>query len=155
MGYRQSDLQPAFNVPGTHDFTVWGYGTTDTLDEVLQPGYMHAGSSILRPGDLIYIKTRPRRDRLDGPEEGETRVAIVMVRGFERGCARLRLAQDFGRPEDGNGREARAEAAIAPARPVARATPGPSARPDPLAPPASEPPARRAARLPGRRSKMA
>jgi hypothetical protein len=60
MGYRQSDLQPAFNVPGTHNFTVWGYGTTDTLDEVLQSGYMHAGNSILSPGDLIYIKTVPR-----------------------------------------------------------------------------------------------
>jgi hypothetical protein len=29
MGYRHSDLQPAFNVPGSYDFMVWGYGTTD------------------------------------------------------------------------------------------------------------------------------
>jgi hypothetical protein len=147
MGYRQSDLQPAFNVPGTHDFTVWGYGTTDTLDEVLQPGYMHAGSSILRPGDLIYIKTRPRRDRVDGPEEGETRVAIVMVSGFERGCARLRLAQDFGRPEDGAGPEQ-------PAGPVPAMSEASAPPPAPPASAATEP-SRRAARLPGRRPKLA
>jgi hypothetical protein len=120
--------------------------TTDTLDEVLQPGYMHAGSSILRPGDLIYIKTRPRRERVDGPEEGETRVAIVMVSGFERGCARLRLAQDLGRPEDGS------EAGTAPAVAAPEPPPTRSAAP---APPPPEPPARRATRLPGRRSKMA
>jgi hypothetical protein len=84
---------------------------------------------------------------LDGPEEGETRVAIVMVSGFERGCARLRLAQDFGRPEDETGLDQSAKATTAAAPPPALSAPA--------AFPAREPPAGRPARLPGRRSKMA
>jgi hypothetical protein len=31
-------------------FTVWGYGTTSTLVEIMQPDYMFAGPSILTPG---------------------------------------------------------------------------------------------------------
>jgi hypothetical protein len=38
MGFRRSDLQEAFFVPGTHAFRVYGYGTTDPLEEVLAPG---------------------------------------------------------------------------------------------------------------------
>jgi hypothetical protein len=34
MSFRRSDLQEAFFVPGTHAFRVWGYGTTDPLEEV-------------------------------------------------------------------------------------------------------------------------
>ena len=39
MGFRRSDLQEAFFVPGTHPFRVWGYGTTDPLEELLGPDY--------------------------------------------------------------------------------------------------------------------
>jgi hypothetical protein len=100
MGYRQSDLQPAFDVSGTYAFRVWGYGTADTLEEVLGPGYMRSGASMLHPGDLIYVRSCPRRDAASGRAVGETRVALIMVVGWERNAMRLRLVQDFGRPED-------------------------------------------------------
>jgi hypothetical protein len=61
---------------------------------------MHGNSTVLRVGDLIYIRTLPRARPREGGEEGETRAAVVMVSGWERGFARLRLVQDFGRPED-------------------------------------------------------
>jgi hypothetical protein len=153
MGYRQSNLQPAFSVAGDHGFTVWGYGTTDTLAEVMQPGYMSAGPSILTPGDLIYVRTWPRRDHVNGPEEGEMRLAIVMVAGWERGFVRLRLVQDLGRPDEGPmpavagaaSRDAGATAAPASKAPGAKAV---------TAPADLAPPPRSASRLPGRRSKM-
>ena len=34
MGFHHSSLQVAFEVPGDFGFRVWGYGTTDPLDEV-------------------------------------------------------------------------------------------------------------------------
>jgi hypothetical protein len=43
MGFRRSDLQEAFFVPGTHAFRVYGYGTSDPLEEVLAP----------TPGELV------------------------------------------------------------------------------------------------------
>ena len=101
MGYRQSDLQPAFDGAGTHPFRIWCYGTTDPLDEVLGPGYMRSGGSILSPGDLIYVRSCPRRDGRSWREADETRIALLMVVGWERNAMRLRLVQDFGRPEDG------------------------------------------------------
>jgi hypothetical protein len=132
MGYRQSDLQPAFDGPGTQPFRIWGYGTTDPLEEVLAPAYMRSGGSSLSPGDLIYVRTCPRRDGASGRELGETRVALLMVVGWERNAMRLRLVQDFGRPEDG--------AVPAPASERRPATPPPEAAPTPL-PVAPEPPA--------------
>ena len=42
MVFRRSDLQEAFFVPGTHAFRVYGYGTTDPLEEVLAPDYFAA-----------------------------------------------------------------------------------------------------------------
>ncbi len=118
MGFRQSDLQPAFDIPGTHPFRVWGYGTTDPLEEVLGPGYMCTGASMLHSGELIYVRSCPRREAADGraagarrsgattggrPWEPAARMALVMVVGWERNAMRLRLVQDFGRPEDGAG----------------------------------------------------
>jgi hypothetical protein len=66
MGFRQSDLQPAFEGPGVQPFRIWGYGTSDPLEEVLGPAYMRSGGSILLPGDLVYVRTRPRRDAASG-----------------------------------------------------------------------------------------
>jgi hypothetical protein len=102
MGFRRQDLQIAFSVPGTDSFTVWGYGTTDTLEEVLTPNYLQHGGALVELGDLIYIRTRPRRDPVDGRQVGELRTALVMVSGVERGRPSLRLVQDFGTP-DGEG----------------------------------------------------
>jgi hypothetical protein len=141
MGFRQSDLQPAFEVSGTHPFRAFGYGTTDPLEEVLGPGYMRGGASILSPGDLIYVRTCPRRDAASAWAVGETRVALLMVVGWERSAMRLRLVQDFGRPEDG-ARPARASESRPPASTpvlVAPALPQPPAEPPIAAPPASAP----------------
>ena len=60
MSFRRSDLQEAFFVPGTHAFRVWGYGTTDALEEVLAPGYFGLARTLLRPGELIYVSTFPQ-----------------------------------------------------------------------------------------------
>ena len=100
MGFRRSDLQEAFFVPGTHPFRVWGYGTTDPLEELLGPDYFRAAGGLMQPGDLIYVSIRPRRERPGAPDTGEVRMALVMVRAAERGAATVRLVQDFGRPVD-------------------------------------------------------
>jgi hypothetical protein len=80
MGFRRSDLQEAFFVPGTYPFRVWGYGTADPLAEVLARDYFRAAGGLMHAGDLIYVSVRPRRERADGPELGELRIALVMVR---------------------------------------------------------------------------
>ena len=86
---------------------MWGYGTLDALEEVLRPGYFAAASSLLQPGQLIYVSAR-RRKRARGPVRdqvpGEVHMALLMVaRAAERGGARsapgVRLVQDFGCPE--------------------------------------------------------
>jgi len=127
MTFRRSDLQEAFFVPGTHAFRVWGYGTTDALEEVLAPGYFGLARALLRPGELIYVSTFPQpapagsptRGELRGEGRGELRLALVMVRAeaFERADGSVRLVQDFGRPADPSGP---AGAAAAPAAPVKR-----------------------------------
>ena len=104
MGFRRSDLQEAFFVPGTHAFRVWGYGTTDPLEEVLAPDYFALARELLRPGELIYVSTAPRPARPGDPVQGEVRLALVMVRADQGAPARadgaVRLVQDFGRPSD-------------------------------------------------------
>jgi len=100
MGFRRSDLQEAFFVPGTHPFRVWGYGTTDPLEELLGRDYFRAAGGLMHPGDLIYISVRPRPARAGAPETGETRMALVMVRGGDRGAPAVRLVQDLGGPDD-------------------------------------------------------
>jgi hypothetical protein len=98
MAFRRSDLQEAFFVPGTYAFRVWGYGTSDPLEEVLAPNYFKAAGE-LRPGELIYVSTTPEPVHAGGPENGEVRVALVMVRGAQRGTPSVRLVQDFGGPD--------------------------------------------------------
>jgi len=103
MGFRRSDLQEAFFVPGTHPFRVWGYGTTDPLDELLAPDYFRAAGGLMQAGDLIYVSVRPRgdygvnvrprRERRDALESGEVRMALVMVRAGERGAPSVRLCR--------------------------------------------------------------
>jgi hypothetical protein len=101
MAFRRSDLQEAFFVPGTHAFRVYGYGTTDPLEQVLAPGYFRRGDELLRPGDLIYVSICPPEGN---GAAGEPRMALVMTRPDERDPARaggsVRLVQDFGRATD-------------------------------------------------------
>jgi hypothetical protein len=121
MGFRRSDLQEAFSVPGTHAFRVYGYGTTDPLEEVLAPGYFAHGTGLLRPGDLIDISIHPP-DVRSGAGLSEPQMALVMARTDgrdpRRGADSVRLVQDFGRPSDGAGplgRDARADTLSEPA----------------------------------------
>jgi hypothetical protein len=102
MVFRRSDLQEAFFVPGTQPFRVYGYGTTDALEEVLAPDYFAAARGLLRAGELIYVSMFPRPTQGSRAEPGETRMALVMVRADprdpERAGGSVRLVQDFGRP---------------------------------------------------------
>ena len=101
MAFRRSDLQEAFFVAGTHPFRVWGYGTTDPLEEVLASDYFGVARGLLRAGELIYISTYPPERQGSRAEPGEPRMALVMVQPEERGAGlSVRLVQDFGRPRD-------------------------------------------------------
>lgn len=104
MVFRRSDLQEAFFVPGTQAFRVYGYGTTDPLEEVLAPDYFAPARGLLRPGELIYVSTAPTPARPGELTQGEVRLALVMARSDEhvpdRCNGSVRLVQDFGRPSD-------------------------------------------------------
>ena len=101
MSFRRSDLQEAFFVPGTHAFRVFGYGTSDALDEVLASGYFGAAGALLQPGDLVYVRARAADERLPGAEAAAVHMALLMVRERQSaGSAVLRLVQDFGRSDD-------------------------------------------------------
>ena len=62
MGFRISSLQIAFDIPGDFGFRVWGYGTTDPLEEVLRPGYMAVGPQMVQDGDLFLVRFATRTD---------------------------------------------------------------------------------------------
>jgi hypothetical protein len=49
---------------------VWGYGTSDPLEEVLAPNYFALARTLLRPGELIYVNVRPRQRRGSEAEAG-------------------------------------------------------------------------------------
>src|SRR5918996_5315035 len=104
MAFRRSDLQEGFYVSGTHPFRVWGYGTTDPLEEVLCEGYFKMASGLLRAGELIYVSARSRRGAGNGAKPGEPHMALVMIRADEQDAnvagGSVRLVQDFGRPSD-------------------------------------------------------
>jgi len=151
MGFRRSDLQEAFFVPGSYPFRVWGYGTTDPLEDVLQHDYFRSAGGLMHPGDLIYVAVRPPCAAAAGPVSlrvqrqwaesagpGSMRMALVMVKGGENGAPSVRLVQDYGCPDDPDA-----------ATPVA-------ARPPPAEPaaPASATPRRRGrGRPPGSRTR--
>jgi hypothetical protein len=115
MGFRRSDLQEAFFVPGSYPFRVWGYGTTDPLEDVLGRDYFRAAGGLMHPGDLIYVSMRPPYAPGARPRQqnvpvslrsqvsstpGDVRMALVMVRTGENGAPSVRLVQDFGCPDD-------------------------------------------------------
>ena len=139
MAFRRSDLQEAFFVPGTYPFRVWGYGTTDPLEEVLSPGYFRIASNLLRRGELIYVSARACHSPSNGAAADEPRMALVMIGADERDASRaggsVRLVQDFGRPSD---------------RPMRREVAAPAASDAPMAP---VPVKRGRGRPPGSRNK--
>jgi hypothetical protein len=130
MAFRRSDLQEAFFVLGTYPFRVWGYGTTDPLEEVLGEGYFKMASGLLRAGELIYVSARSRRAPGNGAQAGEPHMALVMIGADARDASRaggsVRLVQDFGRPSDASG--TREAAAAAPSGPDAPMPPAPVKR---------------------------
>jgi hypothetical protein len=60
MAFRRVALQEAFFAPGTQPFRVYGYGTSDPLEEVLRPAYFAVARGLLHSGELIYVSTAPR-----------------------------------------------------------------------------------------------
>jgi hypothetical protein len=102
MAFRPYDLQEAFLVPGTHNFRVWGYGTLDALEEVLRPGYFAAASSLLQPGQLIYVSAR-RRKRARGPvrDQGPGEVHMALLMGGPGGGTGRRAERARGAPGAG------------------------------------------------------
>ena len=69
MAFRRSDLQEAFFVPGTYAFRVWGYGTTDPLEEVLREDYF-AVARAAAPG---RTDLRQHGAAADGPRGARAR----------------------------------------------------------------------------------
>ena len=139
MGFRRSDLQEAFFVPGSYPFRVWGYGTTDPLEDVLGQSYFRSAGGLMHPGDLIYVAVRPPCASAAGPVSlrvqrqwaesagpGSMRMALVMVRGGENGAPSVRLVQDYGCPDDPD--PSPLAATPAPAEPPAPSTATPARR---------------------------
>lgn len=95
-------MTAAFEGQGDFGFGVWTYATCDPLEEVLKEGYFARGFQFLRPGDLIFVGSRPPRYPSPWSKRvPETRRALLMVGPVERGKPiSARLVVDFGRPED-------------------------------------------------------
>jgi hypothetical protein len=122
MAFRRSDLQEAFFVPGTQPFRVYGYGTSDPLEEVLRQGYFAAARA---PGRADLREHVPARDAGQQGEPGEPRMALVMVQSDGHDSARagasVRLVQDFGGAHGASGTlDVPAPGAAAPPAPVKR-----------------------------------
>jgi hypothetical protein len=103
MGYAGSGLRDAFEGQGDAGFMAFSYSCFDPLSEVLAPGYFQ-GCTRMRAGDLIWLGISPRPKNSPWTRHHlatETRRALLMVAGRdEEGRLRVRLVQDFGRPED-------------------------------------------------------
>jgi hypothetical protein len=61
MAFRPSDVQEAFFVPGSCAFRVYGYGTTDPLEQVLAEGRFQHGTGLLLPGSMSAAARRKHR----------------------------------------------------------------------------------------------
>lgn len=106
MSYAATGLRDAFEGQGEAGFMAWTYVSYDPLETILAPGYFNSVSRF-EPGDLVFLGTRPRpaMSPWTTQHQGkETRRALLMVRGRgEDGQMRVRLVQDYGRPEDPDG----------------------------------------------------
>ena len=123
MGSLSSGLRDAFEGQGDAGFFAWTYASFDRLEEILRPGYFNSAHR-LAPGDLVYVGTRPRPATSPwskGQASTEIHRALLMVKGRDAdGLMRVRLVQDYGRPDDpeaplaaakrGRGRPAKATA---------------------------------------------
>ncbi|BCX19560.1 MAG: hypothetical protein KatS3mg117_3242 [Geminicoccaceae bacterium] len=102
MTFRLDAPCDAFAARGEKGLGVRTYVTTDSREEVLQPGCFLRAAPILRTGDPIFSGIAPLPNpppRLNRPQE--TRRALSMVAPMEPGQPiSTRLVLDFGRPED-------------------------------------------------------
>jgi hypothetical protein len=102
MSFRRSDMQEAFFVASEASFRVWGYATTDPLEEVLRPGYFRAASSVARVGELIYVRMQARRGApWQGRSSEPVHTALLMIVPRDRQTGpHVRLVQDFGNSDE-------------------------------------------------------
>lgn len=116
MVFRANQLRDAFEGQGEAGFMVYSYACFDPFEEVLAPGYFPALNR-LKMGDLVYLgisqrpakaiwqtqqlATETRRAHSLGAYRPVGLLEAAMVAGrHEQGRLRMRLVQDFGRPED-------------------------------------------------------
>ena len=103
MAFASNGIRDAFEGQGEAGFVAWTYATNDRLEDILQPGYFN-GFSRFAPGDLVYVGTTPRPTSSPWTtqhQNTEIHRALLMVRGRgEDGSLRMRLVQDYGRPDD-------------------------------------------------------
>lgn len=101
MPYAGHQLRDAFEGQGDSGFTAWTYATSDVIERVLAPHYFTPARGLLRVGDLIWLAVGPRQVTSPWPSRTlETRRCLLMVAGNDRDGVRVRLVQDYGRPED-------------------------------------------------------
>ncbi len=101
MPFASHHLAYAFEAQGELGFTYWTYATSDGLADVLKPDYFATMCRRMRVGDMILVGTRPRPALDPWISKGhETRRALLMVSEVDPGGrVRVRLVQDYGRPE--------------------------------------------------------
>ena len=103
MAFQAHGLRAAFEAQGETGFFVYSYGTYDTLEAVLSPGYFN-GYKRFEVGDLIFVGTRPRpatNAYMASQKPTEIRRALLMVaEKDEWHRVVMRLVQDYGRPGD-------------------------------------------------------
>ena len=103
MAFASNGIRDAFEGQGEAGFVAWTYATNDRLEDILKPGYFNSFARFA-PGDLVYVGTTPRpagSPWVTQHQGTEIRRALLMVRGRgEDGILRMRLVQDYGRPDD-------------------------------------------------------
>ncbi|HYG85884.1 MAG TPA: hypothetical protein VD978_06470 [Azospirillum sp.] len=64
-----SYFQPIAELPGGLGFTVWGLGTRDDLERVVDPAYFTPHARLLSDGDIIVVNRRPPLAQPGTPSE--------------------------------------------------------------------------------------
>ena len=103
MVFASNGTRDAFEGQGEAGFVAWTCATHDKLEDILKPGYFNSFGRFA-PGDLVYVGTKPRPQGspwVTQHQNTEVRRALLMVKGRdEDGILRMRLVQDYGRPDD-------------------------------------------------------
>ena len=67
---------------------------------MLAPGYFGAAGTLLRPGDLVYVRARASGESQGGGSTAAVHMALLMVRAGAPGSVSVHLVQDFGRSDE-------------------------------------------------------